>query len=112
MKVLEKLGNVGYKYVLDYFAFFGNTAFDLPKIFLNENFSHEYINNKLQFDYIYSILGDDLSKLIFSKLIYFKNTYDIGYLVGFENNESGQYFDFPLAIEGIPPLWMWVDTMA
>ena len=53
MTVLEKPGNAGYKYVLDYFAFFSNTDFDLPEIFLNENFSHEYINNKLQFDYIY-----------------------------------------------------------
>lgn len=99
LSIAENLKKAGFKYFLDYFSFYKNTAFDLPELFLNSHFSEEYKKNKVHFDYIYSILEDRLSKNIFNKLVNFKNTYDIGYLAGFINNENDQYFDLPMLME-------------
>ena len=94
LSVIDNLRKSGFENILDYFTFFQNVFYDLPEISFSENFYTEYVKNKQNFDYIYSLLKDDLSKLIFQKLVSFKSTYNVGFLCGFRNMEDKQYFDF------------------
>lgn len=78
---------------LDYFAFYKNSSFPLLEARFNEGFEHEFLSNRSEYEWIYSLLGDQQSKQIFQKLVNFRFTYDISHLEGFIQREESQYFE-------------------
>jgi len=78
---------------LDYFSFYKYSGLQLTEIIFNENFYNEFETNKLQFNWIYNLLSDDISKEQFSNLVNFKLSYDLNFLKDFDDKEDQQYFE-------------------
>jgi len=91
--VKKKLSKMGFQNVLHYvdiLRFSNKLIRDLP---FNENFKFAYNMNYKNFEFVYSLLEDKISKEIYVKLINFRYSYDLDYLKGFKNNEEKQYFE-------------------
>lgn len=79
---------------LDYFSFFKySKSLDLTEISMNEGFQKEFDKNKDRFQWIYSLLSDEVSKKQFSDLVNFRYSYDLKYLKDFTYLEDKQYFE-------------------
>ena len=83
---------------LDYFAFSKISRLPLAQIRFNEGFDSDFSTNFSRYEWIYHRLRDELSKLIFRKLVGFRLTHDMSYLHGFEHREDVQYFESHLAL--------------
>ena len=88
----EKLKAAGLKH-LHYFTLYKLAQLPLIPMRFNEGFEQEFSENKKQYDWIYNLLADDLSKSIFEKLVSFRFTYDLKYMEGFTPREELQYFE-------------------
>lgn len=66
-----------------------------PSPFMND-FADDFDANKEQYVETYNLLKDEKSKEIFTKLINFKISFDYGFMKGFTNDHTGQYFDAEL----------------
>lgn len=78
---------------LDYFSFYKYSGLILTEISMNEGFQEEFDKNQDKFQWIYSLLTDDTSKVQFSNLVNFRYSYDLKYLENFQNLENKQYFE-------------------
>ncbi len=78
---------------LDYFSFYKHSGLELRDIVFNEGFSEDYRLNKSQYDWVVEKFADSESKIIFDKLVNFRNSLDISYLEGFSSKEGQQYFE-------------------
>jgi FkbM family methyltransferase len=78
---------------IDYFSIHKYSKLLLPQLEFMEDFGLEFEKNIAQFYRARSLLKDDSSRNIFDKLIRFKLSQDLSYLVGFIENRSNQYFD-------------------
>jgi FkbM family methyltransferase len=89
-KQLDKIGLQN----LDYFSFIKYSGLDsLTPVVFNERFSDDFCMNEGNYDWIYGLLSDDESRIIFRKLISFRISYDLEHLEGFEEREKEQYFE-------------------
>jgi len=83
---------------LDYFRFFKYSGLTLKEIsFLTE--SKKDIENHFQkYQWVYHRLGDATSKEILTKLLNFRASGDLQYMLGFEDKQAHQYFEdfYPL----------------
>lgn len=57
------------------------------------DFSEDFKNNRAEYEKIYTLLADEKSKTIFTKVLNFKISFDYEFMEGFTNNHKGQYFD-------------------
>ena len=78
---------------LDYFSFYKYSGLTLTEISMNEGFQEEFDMNQEKFQWIYSLLADDTSKVQFLNLVNFRYSYDLKYLENFQNLENKQYFE-------------------
>ena len=78
---------------LDYFSFYKYSGLELKEIVMNEGFREEFDKNKKEFEWIYSLLEDEISKIQFKNLVNFRYTYEIDNLSSFQNLEDKQYFE-------------------
>lgn len=92
LTVRKKLREMGVEH-LDYFALIKSVDASLTDVVFNEGFSHEYAANQDQFRFVYDRLADESSREVFSKLLAFRDTYDIEYLEGFTDRQREQYFE-------------------
>jgi FkbM family methyltransferase len=88
----EKLNQLGLQN-LDYFAFSKISKFPFMPLRFNERFQDEFLLNKQKFNWIYRLLNDEVSRLIFEKLVRFRYDHDILHLEGFTQRENVQYFE-------------------
>lgn len=78
---------------LDYFSFLKWSGLNLTDVVFNEGLKQEFEENYSNYEWIYNLLADDSSKIIFKKLVSFRYTYDIEQLKGFNAREEYQYFE-------------------
>jgi len=78
---------------LDYFSFLRYSNLDIKDIVFNEGFKKEFDENFSKYEYIYSLLRDDISKRQFIDLINFRYSYNIQFLNSFSHLEDKQYFE-------------------
>ncbi len=57
------------------------------------DFAEDLRNNYSEYEKVYTLLADDKSKVIFTKVLNFKISFDYNYMKGFTNDHKGQYFD-------------------
>jgi FkbM family methyltransferase len=87
---LDKLGLQN----LDYFSFFKYSGIlSLTQVVFNDHFADDFRKNEAQYQSIYDLLADEVSRNIFRKLISFRLNYDLDNLNGFTERESEQYFE-------------------
>lgn len=100
---LDKLGinNV------DYFSFFKYSKLNilLPPFICD--FQENYNNNKNKYDEVYENLADEKSKNIFNKIINFKKTFDLDFMMEFENNSKLQYLEDDFFV--LPSNYVFID---
>lgn len=92
LSVKQKLNKANINNI-DYFAFYKITNLSLPEIRFNEGFQKEFLDNHQKYAWIYNLLSDDESKIIFEKLVRFRYNYDLAHLDGFTQKEDVQYFE-------------------
>lgn len=88
----KKLEAYGICY-LDYFSFKKYATRSLLPVWYLDEFNDKYNQNHQQFDYIYNLLNDDTSKIVFSALINFKLTSNLKFMLGFKDTQYRQYFE-------------------
>lgn len=88
----KKLDELGIEN-LDYFSFYKYSGLVLTDVFFNEGFADEFKKNSSEYEWIYNLLYDEASRVIFKKLLSFRLKYDLEFLSGFTNREKEQYFE-------------------
>ena len=78
---------------LDYFSFYRMSGLPLVEMRFNEGFQHEFRDNRKEYEWIYGVLEDELSKEVFKKLVSFRFDYNMAHLSGFSWREDVQYFE-------------------
>lgn len=78
---------------LDYFSFHTHSGLSLRPLVFNEGFKEDFRDHIIDYEWIYDLLSDDLSRSIFKKLVSFRLNQDIEVLEGFESREHEQYFE-------------------
>lgn len=101
LTVRAKLKELGVVF-LDYFAFYRWSGLALPDIVFNQGFYEDFVLNKSKYEWVDSLLGDEISRRIYRQLVNFRLKLDIDFLEGFEAKEDKQYFEdfLNLAISG------------
>jgi FkbM family methyltransferase len=79
--------------VIDCFKFLKYCTKSISGISFWENAEVDYKENRDKYEYVYSILKDDISKNQFYNLINFRLSYDLFYMQGFFSKEDEQYFE-------------------
>ncbi len=100
-KVLTSMKNLSLHVndFVHYFEFKNCSIRKLPEIVFNENFKNEFRANLDKFEWVTSILSDELSRQIYIKLMKFRFTEDLDHLRGFVWKEDKQYFDDCLPVQ-------------
>lgn len=92
LEVKDYLEKNGYRHI-NYLALYRYSNLDLvPPVFMSD-FKDDYTNNYLKYKDVYNLLCDQKSKDIFTKVLNFKISYDLNFMIGFTNNHQEQYFD-------------------
>jgi FkbM family methyltransferase len=78
---------------IHYFNYRLITAFDLPEIFMNENFRYEYKSNFDEFKKVYEKLEDIKSKNLFDQIVRFRYTNQLAEISNLRENQENQYFE-------------------
>jgi FkbM family methyltransferase len=78
---------------LDYFAFFKMSGLPLIEARFNEGFQLEFETNRDHYNFVYRRLADALSREVYRSLVWFRYTYNIAFLEGFEERQDQQYFE-------------------
>ena len=78
---------------IDYFHFLEYSELNLAKIRFNYGFREAFQENESKFKTVFNKLEDDESKMIFRKLVSFRNTNNVNYLEGFEDKQRSMYFE-------------------
>ena len=99
LEVKKRLDEMGFKHI-SYLAFFKYSKLELlPPPFMSD-FYDDYKKNVVLYEWFYSILADEKSKEIYTKIINFKISFDYTFMQGFTNNHEEQYFDKEI----LPPI--------
>jgi FkbM family methyltransferase len=89
-KALDELGLQN----LDYFSFLKYSDLQsLTPVVFNEYFAEDFRVHEAAYEWIYGMLADETSRVIFRKLVSFRLNYDLDNLQGFHMSESEQYFE-------------------
>lgn len=99
LEVKCKLDALGIKNI-SYLAFFKYSTFDLAHPPFITDFKENFKCNSDRYQALYNLLHDEKSKVIFTKVLNFKISFDYNFMEGFTNNHSAQYFDKEI----IPPI--------
>jgi FkbM family methyltransferase len=78
---------------IHYFNYRLITTFDLPEIFMNENFRYEYKSNFDEFKKVYEKLEDIESKNLFDQIVRFRYTNQLAEISNLRENQENQYFE-------------------
>lgn len=78
---------------LDYFAFSRYAAVDILPVIFSDQFAADFNAHRDRYDWIYSLLQDNESKRVFSKLINFRLSSNLEYMHGFTDSQHRQYFE-------------------
>jgi len=78
---------------LDYFSFFRDSGLDLKPVLFWSGFKEDFLTNREQYEEIFSMLEDDVSKNTMESIINFRLTYDLDFMQGFTEREDEQYFE-------------------
>jgi len=92
LEVKNKLDEMGYTHI-SYLALCKYSTLDLVHPPFIMDFQDDFLNNRDQYEKIYSLLCDEKSKKVFEKVINFKISFDYNFMDGFTNNYEEQYFD-------------------
>lgn len=78
---------------LDYFSFYKFAGLPLTPVIFNEGFAEDFQANEAEYEWIYGLLEDEISRLTFKKLVSFRLRYELSLLNGFTSREDEQYFE-------------------
>jgi len=92
LEVKNGLDAMGFQH-FSYLAFVKYSPFNLAEHPFIMDFKEDYAHNAKQYNEVYTLLKDEKSKEIFTKLLNFKISFDYTFMEGFTNDHSGQYFD-------------------
>ena len=92
LEVQNTLNDMGYTN-FSYISFYRYSGLDLRATDFILDFKDDFINNIEKYQWIYEKLVDNKSKDIFTKILNFKQTFDLNFMQGFTNNFNEQYFD-------------------
>ena len=92
LEVQNTLNDMGYTN-FSYLSFYKYSGFDLRSTDFILDFRDNFINNENKYHEIYKKLNDNKSKEVFTKILNFKQTFDLEFMQGFTNNFDEQYFD-------------------
>lgn len=92
LEVKQELDKRGFENI-NYLAFFKYSNFDLKKPPFICDFEEDFKNNKEEYTKVYELLADEKSKEVFTKVINFKISFDLDFMIGFTNKHEEQYFD-------------------
>ena len=92
LEVQNTLNNMGYTN-FSYLSFYRYSGFNLRPTDFILDFKDNFINNIEKYQWIYEKLNDNKSKEVFTKILNFKQTFDLSFMDGFTNNFEEQYFD-------------------
>lgn len=81
-------------------AFLKYSGLDLVEPPFIMDFKDDFKNHRDQYKKTFDLLGDDISRDTFEKVINFKISFDFNFMKGFTNNHEGQYFDKEI----VPPI--------
>lgn len=88
----RKLDKLGIKNI-DYFAFYKYSGQDLCAPPFIMDFEEDFTANYENYEYVYNLLADDISREVFERIINFKITFDIKFMDSFTNRHNEQYFE-------------------
>ncbi|WP_424689155.1 MAG: FkbM family methyltransferase [Halarcobacter ebronensis] len=92
LEVKEELDKRGFENI-NYLAFYKYSSLDLKEPPFICDFEEDYKNNKSKYEKVYTLLRDEKSKEVFTKVVNFKISFDFDFMEGFTNNHEEQYFD-------------------
>jgi FkbM family methyltransferase len=92
LEVQNTLNDMGYTN-FSYLSFYRYSGFNLRPTDFILDFKDNFINNIEKYQWIYEKLNDNKSKEVFTKILNFKQTFDLSFMDGFTNNFEEQYFD-------------------
>ena len=92
LEVKNGLDDRGFENI-NYLAFCKYSNYDLAEPPFISDFKEDFKNNKEKYEKVYTLLSDEKSKEIFTKIINFKISFDFNFMQGFTNNHEEQYFD-------------------
>ena len=78
---------------LDYFAFRKFSGIDLPEAVFNEDCAQLVARHKSDLNWVETLMADDTSREVLTKLMTFRISYDLDALEGFRQAEDAQYFE-------------------
>lgn len=78
---------------LDYFAFYKYSGLSIKPVTCWPDFGVDFLENRTQYDWIYKMLKDDISRKTFTSIINFRISYDLKHMTGFEDTQNRQYFE-------------------
>jgi len=78
---------------LDYFSFFRYSGLAIRPVMFWEGFPEAIEKNRREYEWIYGLLADGVSRNQFYNLVNFRHSFDLWYMRGFEAIESRQYFE-------------------
>src|SRR5688500_9335838 len=73
---------------LDYFSFYKCAGLPLTPVIFNEGFAEDFQANEAEYEWIYGLLEDEISRLTFKKLVSFRLKYELSLLNGFTSRED------------------------
>ena len=92
LEVQNTLNDMGYTN-FSYLSFYRYSGLDLKVTDFIEDFKDDFINNENKYQWMYNLLEDNKSKEVFTKILNFKQTFDLEFMQGFTNNFEEQYFE-------------------
>lgn len=78
---------------LDYLSFRAHTSADLLPLWNWDEAAADYVENQGEYEAVFSRLSDDESRDTFKKIVNYRISLDLGWLRGFSDRQSEQYFD-------------------
>ena len=91
VEVAKTLTNMGYTH-FNYLSFYRYSKLELKAPPFILDFKEDFLNNKEKYQNTYTLLKDELSKQIFTKVLNFKQTFDLSFMYSFTNDFENQYF--------------------
>jgi FkbM family methyltransferase len=78
---------------LDYFKFLKYSGLKLRAIDILRDGKIDIQNNIAKYQWVYNLLKDEVSKVVFERLVNFRFSYDLDYMQGFVRAQDRQYFE-------------------
>ena len=92
LEVQNRLESMGYT-SFSYLSFYRYSNLTLKATDFILDFKNDFLENEKNYLWIYNLLNDKKSKEVFTKILNFKQTFDLEFMNGFTNNFKEQYFD-------------------